>query len=164
MFARLLTITTALVSLSGCVSHVYQPYNLLSGGFSEKKVSEKHYSVQYKGNSNLKLQKTLDFTLLRAAVIAHKSGAPSFMSSQVNAKTTYVHGQYGTSETTDATVDIELLSKNVRPSKSGCWIKPPKTEQNHRYPRFIHDTASCIEELKEKLDLTDDQIYRESQS
>ncbi|WP_441844005.1 CC0125/CC1285 family lipoprotein [Pseudoalteromonas luteoviolacea] len=161
MLIRRLVLATMIFSLAGCMSHVYQPYNILSGGFSEEKISENHYSVEYEGNPNLERQKTIDFTLLRAAVIAQKAGAPSFQSSRIDAKTTRVHSQYGTSEFTNTALYLELLKTSVTPKKSGCWAAHFKVGKAREDIRFIHDTASCIEELKTKLELTDDQIFRE---
>jgi hypothetical protein len=62
--------------LSGCATSTgyTRAKNATGLGYSETKLQEGVYSIQFKGNSNTSFQRTADFALLRGAEIALENG------------------------------------------------------------------------------------------
>jgi hypothetical protein len=67
----------ALLALTACATP-YQSKGVL-GGYSEKKIDDGVYQVEYKGNNYTDAQMARDFALLRAAELAHLSGYRYFV-------------------------------------------------------------------------------------
>ncbi|MFT6194068.1 MAG: hypothetical protein ACJASU_000967 [Cognaticolwellia sp.] len=74
-------IVCILVALcSGCTAVSYQSSGI-RGGYSERSLSEHSFRVRYSGNGSVTLEKSIDFVMLRSAIIAKNNGAKIFTSS-----------------------------------------------------------------------------------
>lgn len=85
MKSRIIVILVGVFIVSGCatirslaVGTPYQPYNSVTGGYSETKLAPDVVRVVLRGNSSTSKERAQDIALLRAAELSLLAGFPYF--------------------------------------------------------------------------------------
>lgn len=146
--------------LAGCATP-YQQQDW-TGGFSETRLSENIFQVNFKGNGYTSSERTSDFTLLRSAEIALENGYRYFalMDSQNTEKTSYYQtpvqahtsGNINSFGTLDATTtfsggQINTIRKPISSNTIICFKDKPKDVQ------FVFDAEYVKKSIQSKYEL-----------
>lgn len=147
----------------GCSTVSYQSMGI-RGGYSEKQINEHTYRVHYSGNGSVSLEQAIDFALLRSAVIAQQHGADTFTSSNysANVSSTYAGTPGVYVSKPSVYLDISLSNEQATDNAVACdkLANLFRLMAMQEAPRpFTHDAQRCIEQVQQKYQLTEQQIF-----
>ncbi|KGJ90746.1 CC0125/CC1285 family lipoprotein [Colwellia psychrerythraea] len=162
MQRRSLIVCVLLALCTGCSAVSYQSAGL-RGGYSERLLSEHSYRVRYSGNGSVTLEQAIDFVMLRGAILAKNNGAKVFTSSDFKTKVSKVDlgtpGVYAYKPMVYVTVS---LASEYDPKRMASCARFSLifqlSEAAKKTVEHAHTTDSCIEEIRKKYKLTDQQI------
>ncbi len=126
----------SILFFSGCATPIgYYKAKDSEGGYSETKMQEGVYSIEFKGNSDTSVQRVLDFAYLRAADLTLKNGYKYFtVSNQKTDRTT-------TSSSVPETTPLECIGQNCYGNRYTTW-------RNFTYQApFTYLMVECHKEL-----------------
>jgi hypothetical protein len=153
--------------ITGCSAVSYQPAGF-RGGYSERQLDEQIYRVNYFGNGSVKLEQTIDFIMLRSAVIAQEQGEQYFNTYDYRTKVDKVDlgtpGVYAYKPTVYVTVS--LLPDNEAKPISQCERFSTLFEiagMSKKAIKHVHKTLGCIDAIKAKYSLTEQQVLGKSE-
>ena len=162
MQRRPLIMCVLIALCTGCSAVSYQSAGF-RGGYSERLLSEHSYRVRYSGNGSVTLEQAIDFVMLRGAVIAQKNGAKVFTSSDYTSKVDKVDlgtpGVYAYKPMVYVTISLTQDYDPKRMANCARFSLVFQLSAEAKKPvEYAHNTPSCIEAVKSKYKLTDQQI------
>jgi len=152
--------------LSNCSTSYQQ--NSFTGGYSDTKLSDNIFRVDFEGNGYTKSGKTIDFALLRSAEIALENGFKYFTIVSSDSKNSY--STFTTPQTTSSTGSVNMYGKvNVNSITNGgqtylvekpttsniivCFKKKPKSGG------IIYDANYIVKSIKNKYRISPLESY-----
>jgi hypothetical protein len=164
------TVIAVLFIVTGCSTVSYQPAGF-RGGYSERQLAEQVYRVNYFGNGSVKLEQTIDFIMLRSAVIAQQQGAECFNTYDYRTKIDKVDlgtpGVYAYKPTAYVTVSL-VADAQAKPISqcdhfSTLFEIAGMSKQTNQTLKHVHNTRTCIESIKAKYALTEQQVLAKAE-
>ncbi|MFA6244468.1 MAG: hypothetical protein WC655_26230 [Candidatus Hydrogenedentales bacterium] len=159
-----LTLCLVLSSLIVCGFGCSTPYkpNSFMGGFSETRLAEDVFRVNFRGNAYTSEEQTQDFAMLRTAELATENGFKFFaVINEENTADVSAYTTPGTAQTTGSTYIYGSGARNYSGSYSGqTTYTPPQTYFMFKPRSGL--LVRCFKEKPEKVYVFDAAFLRDS--
>ena len=159
MFKTLFKLSVLISTLfvMGCAAISYQPRGI-RGGYSEEQLGENSYRVTYYGNGNVSAEQAMDFALLRASILLSEQHHQVIINelSVVIDNVSIGSGLYAQKPT--ARLNVSSTSAAESQKLVGCELLRAFTVTSLSDTSFLIDVNACINTIKTKYSLTEEQL------
>ncbi|MDK1286645.1 CC0125/CC1285 family lipoprotein [Pseudoalteromonas umbrosa] len=161
---KIISVSSIILATVGCSAVSYQPMGF-RGGYSDTQLNDSTFRVHYAGNGDVTLEKATDFALLRSAVIAQQHGSQLFSSQEYSSRVSKVYagtpGVYVYKPSVYVSIELNNeINESDKVAECSTFYSMFSTLVALKGSAlYTFNTHACIQQLQQKYQLTNEQIY-----